>query len=293
MDKTPPSIFNDVIGPVMRGPSSSHTAASVRIGSIVRQILNEKPVKVYFEFDPKGSLVTTYETQGSAMGLAAGLMEWEISNPDLPDSLLKARQDGIKIDFQIVPFKAIHPNTYKIRAEGVSGKKIYFTAVSVGGGMIEFTSIDDFPVTLKGDYYESLFLLSKFKHKNETFLQNELEKLFPLAIVRFYKNEDLVLLNIKTSESVFPEVQQLITNHNKIIWYSEAKPVLSVISRKSYQLPFTSYWEMLDYAKNENASLAELALEYESARAGICKDEVYACPDHKNVNRGWVERNKL
>ncbi len=58
----------------MRGPSSSHTAASVRIGRMVRQMLNEKPTKVLFEFDPNGALATTYESQGSAMGLAAGLL---------------------------------------------------------------------------------------------------------------------------------------------------------------------------------------------------------------------------
>ncbi|MCK4465809.1 MAG: hypothetical protein KAU83_08860, partial [Bacteroidales bacterium] len=60
MQNPPPSIFNDVIGPVMRGPSSSHTAASVRIGRLTRQILDDKPVKAVFEFDPMGSLATTY-----------------------------------------------------------------------------------------------------------------------------------------------------------------------------------------------------------------------------------------
>ncbi|NTV84779.1 MAG: serine dehydratase, partial [Bacteroidales bacterium] len=69
-----PSIFNDVIGPVMRGPSSSHTAASHRIGTIIRQVCNPVNGNVLVEFDRKGSLATTYEGQGSAMGLISGLL---------------------------------------------------------------------------------------------------------------------------------------------------------------------------------------------------------------------------
>ena len=63
-----PSIFNDVIGPVMRGPSSSHTAAAHRIGAIIRQVCLPDIGNVLVEFDRKGSLATTYEGQGSAMG---------------------------------------------------------------------------------------------------------------------------------------------------------------------------------------------------------------------------------
>ncbi len=73
MNKQPLSIFKDVIGPVMRGPSSSHTAASVRIGQLVRQFMQGKCRSYSVEFETKGSLATTYSSQGSDIGLVGGL----------------------------------------------------------------------------------------------------------------------------------------------------------------------------------------------------------------------------
>ena len=72
--KLPPSIFNDVVGPVMRGPSSSHSAASVRIGRIARDLCGGTPDRVLVEFDTHGSLPTTHVSQGSDMGLFLSLI---------------------------------------------------------------------------------------------------------------------------------------------------------------------------------------------------------------------------
>jgi L-serine dehydratase len=69
---TYPSIFNDVIGPVMRGPSSSHCAASLRIARICRDLMDENIKDILIEFDPNGSLATTHKSQGSDMGLFGG-----------------------------------------------------------------------------------------------------------------------------------------------------------------------------------------------------------------------------
>jgi len=74
--RTYPSIFNDVIGPVMRGPSSSHCAAAVRIGLIVRDLMDGEIKDVRMQFDPNGSLAATHESQGSDVGLFAGLLGW-------------------------------------------------------------------------------------------------------------------------------------------------------------------------------------------------------------------------
>ncbi|HUV64324.1 MAG TPA: serine dehydratase beta chain, partial [Sedimentisphaerales bacterium] len=84
-----PSIFNDVIGPVMRGPSSSHCAAALRIGRLARDLVAGTIKKVVIEFDRHGSLATTHESQGSDMGLFAGLMGWNATDERLPDSARK------------------------------------------------------------------------------------------------------------------------------------------------------------------------------------------------------------
>jgi len=106
-----PSIFNDVIGPVMRGPSSSHTAASHRIGEIIRQICSPENGKVSVEFDRKGSLATTYEGQGSAMGLICGLIGVSILDPAVVKYEELAKEHGLNIQFLTTDFETTQPNT--------------------------------------------------------------------------------------------------------------------------------------------------------------------------------------
>ena len=88
----PPSIFNDVVGPVMRGPSSSHSAASVRIGRLTRDLCGGTPERVLIEFDTEGSLATTHDSQGSDMGLFGGLLGWEADDERVLDSQGKHEQ---------------------------------------------------------------------------------------------------------------------------------------------------------------------------------------------------------
>ncbi|GAG39036.1 unnamed protein product, partial [marine sediment metagenome] len=79
----PISIFNDVIGPVMRGPSSSHCAAALRIGRLARDLMDGDIEEVLVEFDEHGALATTHQSQGSDMGLFGGLMGWDTTDERL------------------------------------------------------------------------------------------------------------------------------------------------------------------------------------------------------------------
>ena len=97
-----PSIFNDVIGPVMRGPSSSHCAASLRIGRLCRDVMEGQMNHVLIEFDPNGSLATTHKSQGSDMGLFGGFLGWEAYDERLPLSEKFIDTAGIKIEIEIL-----------------------------------------------------------------------------------------------------------------------------------------------------------------------------------------------
>ena len=151
-----PSIFNDVLGPIMRGPSSSHTAAAVRIGLLGRELLGEKPVYARFTFDPRGSLASTYRGQGSAMGLAAGLIGMKLADKDLVRAEDICREKGLEIEYRIEKFDAGHPNIYNTFLKGTTGKEIYFTAVSTGGGIIRLTEMDGKKVDDDLDYINPL-----------------------------------------------------------------------------------------------------------------------------------------
>lgn len=141
------SIFNDVIGPVMRGPSSSHCAAALRIGRLARELMGNEFTDVLVEFDRNGSLPTTHDTQGSDMGLFGGLMGWDAADERLPGSMQTLRDTGVKIAIETVDAGDPHPNTYRLTLR--SDKETHtLRAISTGGGMMEVIDIDGFAVSL-------------------------------------------------------------------------------------------------------------------------------------------------
>jgi L-serine dehydratase len=151
------SILNDVLGPVMRGPSSSHTAGSYHIGRLVRSLLGEEPTRASFTFDPHGSYAATYRQQGVDLALAAGLLGWPITDERFARALVLAPRQGLRLRFGIAPLeKPEHPNTVAIEVASKTGRALRATARSIGGGMILITEIDGRPVRLDGKRREVL-----------------------------------------------------------------------------------------------------------------------------------------
>ena len=143
----------------MRGPSSSHTAASVRIGLLGRNLLGESLHKAEFFFDPDGSLATTYRGQGSAMGLAAGLLGMDIADESMINAEALCRERGIELVFTIKHYEVSHPNTHKVKLLGENGKTVHFTALSTGGGLIKLTQVDGRPIEDDSSYVNPLLPL--------------------------------------------------------------------------------------------------------------------------------------
>ncbi|MFC3927971.1 L-serine ammonia-lyase, iron-sulfur-dependent subunit beta [Streptococcus caprae] len=140
------SVF-DIIGPVMIGPSSSHTAGAVRIGKVVHSIFGEEPESVTFSL--YNSFAKTYQGHGTDKALVAGIMGMDTDNPDIKNSLEIAHQKGIKIYWEILKdSNAPHPNTVKIMVRK-GDKTMGITGVSIGGGNIEVTELNGFSVSLK------------------------------------------------------------------------------------------------------------------------------------------------
>jgi iron-sulfur-dependent L-serine dehydratase beta subunit len=149
------SIFNDVIGPVMRGPSSSHSAAANRIGLLARDLMGGRIDLVTVQFDRSGSLATTHASQGSDMGLCGGLLGWDCRDERLPTADRRIRESGIDVRIEIGDFGMAHPNTYRLLLSH-HGENHSLTAISTGGGMIEVTDIDGFPTAFDGGAHETL-----------------------------------------------------------------------------------------------------------------------------------------
>lgn len=138
----------EIIGPIMVGPSSSHTAGAVRIGNIARQILDESPEKVIFYL--MGSFAETYQGHGTDLALLAGIQGMTTDCPDIPEADKIAAQSGIDYVFTKASAGMHHPNTVLIEAKGAT-RSVKVLASSLGGGKAEVQELNDLPVKFTGE----------------------------------------------------------------------------------------------------------------------------------------------
>ena len=141
----------DVIGPVMVGPSSSHTAGAVRIGLAAAKLLGE-PVKKAQLF-LHGSFLATGKGHGTDKALVAGLLGFAVDDERVPDSFRYAKERKLDISIEGIDLgDEVHPNTVKMKVEGESGRKLEIIASSIGGGRIQIDEIDGLTINVSGDY---------------------------------------------------------------------------------------------------------------------------------------------
>lgn len=133
------SVF-EIIGPIMVGPSSSHTAGAVRIGNLARQILSDKPQKV--DFGLMGSFAETYQGHGTDLALLAGVLGLSSDHPDVVKAKERATRCGLEYQIRKTNLGFFHPNTVSIHIEGKKNKASLI-ASSLGGGKVEVQELDD------------------------------------------------------------------------------------------------------------------------------------------------------
>lgn len=143
------SVF-DLLGPVMVGPSSSHTAGAVRLGLMARKILGEEVKKARIVLH--GSFAETGKGHGTHLALTAGIMDMQPDDERIRRALQIAEEKGINVQFDNADLGDKHPNSAKIFLTGVSGKMVEMIGSSIGGGMIVVTEINNFPVEFNGEY---------------------------------------------------------------------------------------------------------------------------------------------
>lgn len=142
------SIF-DIAGPIMVGPSSSHTGGACKIGQIARALFHGTPDKVIFLLH--GSFATVYKGHATDRALLAGVMRFKTSDPRIKDAFRIADQKKLEYEFKTANLgRAQHPNTVKIILEKKGRKPMSMIGSSIGGGMIQVVRIDQFDVSLHG-----------------------------------------------------------------------------------------------------------------------------------------------
>jgi len=141
----------DIIGPIMIGPSSSHTAGAVRIGNLAREIVDHqlKDVKVYFH----GSFKETYQGHGTDKAIIGGLLGLKTDNSSIKESFKLAETEGFSFQFLPIELDDVHPNTVKLEITDQNDTLTTIIASSIGGGNIIVTELNGTKIKLKGEYY--------------------------------------------------------------------------------------------------------------------------------------------
>lgn len=142
--------LTDIIGPVMVGPSSSHTAGAVKIGQVGRKLLGERVAHAEIFFH--GSFLATGKGHGTDRALVAGLLGMRVDDVAIPDSFRIAGEEGMTFSIGGIDLGDAHPNSVKMRLTGESGKSLEAVAASVGGGQIEIHELDGLKVNFSGEY---------------------------------------------------------------------------------------------------------------------------------------------
>lgn len=138
------SVF-DIIGPVMIGPSSSHTAGAARIGKVIRRILGEQPTSV--DIYLYESFAKTYRGHGTDIALVGGLLGMEPDDDRLSQSLKIAHEKGMEVAFIPKIEKADHPNQVKMVLK-TNDRTMTCTGISIGGGAIQISELNGFKINL-------------------------------------------------------------------------------------------------------------------------------------------------
>lgn len=215
----------DIIGPVMVGPSSSHTAGAVRIGSVVRRLLGEEPVNVVIRLH--GSFAQTYKGHGTDKALIGGLMGMSPDDERIRNSLELAGKVGMIYKFETAMIKDVHPNTACIMAEGKSGKRVVVQGASVGGGNILVEKINEMNVEITGQY-NTLIIFHWDTPGAIAAVTNLLAysdiNIANMKVYRSYRGGEAIMV-IETDQEVSSELEVLIEKLPKVISATLIKPI--------------------------------------------------------------------
>ena len=248
------SVF-EIVGPIMLGPSSSHTAGMARIGMMAGRIAGFRPKAIDLCLSP--TLRTTYRGHRTDAALIGGALGMPEDDAQLRDALEIAKESGVSVTIDFFPVGLYHPNTAQLKMTSESGEVVTVRGVSVGGGSISMDAIDDQELNLIPDQYHLVLWgtpAAGLKEKAEA-AGGTVQSSGKITAVSFTREpEQSVLDALRAGE---------ITKSSYVL------PVLTYGATISEKLHPTRIEDCVALCQKHNLSLAELAVEYESQRSGF------------------------
>jgi len=236
------SILNHVIGPVIRGPSSSHTGASYFIGKLARGLLLDDLLEARIIFDEKGSYARVYRQEASDLAFVSGLLGLDLADEKFKRSIELARELGIKVEFSLSDLgRDAHPNEVIIEMKGRE-RELVARARSIGGGMFEFLELNGSSVRLTGEEY--IHLVEGYEHEVEA---------------HSFESRGRRIWIVKSPEPLPIESERVL------------EPIFLPMKGKEI---FSSGSEVEELCEREGISLGEAGLRYEAELLGMSERDV-------------------
>lgn len=273
--RTEPGSIFDILGPVMTGPSSSHTAGAVRIGLMARNIAGEQPKRACITF--YGSLSETYKGHMTDSGVVAGLLGMDVDDQGIRGALQSARERGMEIEIRPLSSSDKNPNTIELDLETGTGT-FHIESITVGGGEVLLSFIDGFPVELRGKHETLLVFLETGADEPELLkgANAAVSKPGPaiancgtLLVLKPEKPlDDCFLKNIANSDGV--RAVRLL-------------PRLYDYGSSAGSALFGTVEEMLHLVRSSGKSLPEAGEAFEEGRSGLDRESV-----RRKLARVWA-----
>jgi len=211
------SIF-DVIGPIMVGPSSSHTAGAVRLGNIGHALLGCTPQKAVIGLH--GSFAKTGKGHGTDRAIIAGLLGLEPSDERIRNSFSLAADCGLVFEFNVIDLgEEVHPNTVEIILHA-HNKEVTYRGSSIGGGMVEITSLQNYPVSFNGELDTLIVIAADQPGTINTVTGWLVDQKVNIAFMKVGRNKrgDEAIMIFETDQPVSKTIANKIQELEWVIW---------------------------------------------------------------------------
>lgn len=259
----------DIVGPIMVGPSSSHTAGAVRIGLLAGQLCGYSPIEVNVFFH--GSLANTYTFHKTDVAIIAGAIGIDVADERIKNSVEIAKEKGINVRFDKIELKKAHPSSVFIEIVDNGDKKHTVRAATIGGGNIRIEEINGYKVDIDGKT-DCLVGLTDLCCKEE--FQSKLKELLKedYELILFEEHMGNRSFKLETGKEINNDILNLLKSQNYI---KEVYLIKSVVplSLKGKRF-FKSCSEMVEESKKNDCSISETVIKYEAEKSARSKEQV-------------------
>jgi L-serine dehydratase len=266
-----PSILNDVLGPVMRGPSSSHTAGSYHIGRLCGSLLGQRPARARITFDRDGSYGQVYRQQGVDRAFACAFLGWPLTDARFFCALESAPSAGLDLEFVVGRLEQPdHPNAVDVELWGEAGARVRARAKSVGGGAVEVTEVEGWTVSLTGQAH--VVLAELHAGADAATVRARIEAVLGaagrLVLERAAQGRTLLAFDIVA------DIASHLGALEQIAGVERVRDVPPVAYANTGAPLFTSGAGMLQVAAERRLQLGRLALAYERQLLGLSERDL-------------------